>query len=156
MLKELDNRTEKYFEAIRENKGYIGCNHGWYGIQEILDKKSSGVEAKLIKSYPGYFNSDDINIYEYFVNGNKRYCAELSYQTDIDDFNIETHIFSKFPSEKDVKEIRSIMELEFDFKFNRLNPEFTCWECGHKVHWLDFKGKIQDKIDNLKEKYCGC
>lgn len=101
-------------------------------------------------------DSDDIKIYKYQLEKGERFCAEIAYRTAIDDFNIETHIFNRFPSEKDVKEIRAIIDLEFNFKFGRLNPVFTCWECGHKSHWLDVRGDLRTKIDNLKERYCGC
>lgn len=154
----LDERTKNYFNAIKTNIGFIGSNYGNYGIEEILKKKGFFEEAKLqqIKTYRGYVNSSDIDIYSYEINGEKRYCAELSYQTNIDDYCVETHIFEKFPSEKDIKIIREIESLIFKFQLSQIEPEFGCWECGRRVHWLDIQGDFFTKKNALEEKYCGC
>lgn len=153
----LDERTKKYFDAIKNNLEYVGTNYGWDGIEEILDKRGLLNTANLqkITTYSGYFNSSNIDIYSYEIEGQKRYCAQLSYRTDIDDFCVETHIFRKFPKRENVIMIRDINSLEN--KFNRgLKPEFTCWECGRTVHWLDRQGDFETKKDGLEEQYCGC
>ena len=154
----IDNRTENYFNAIKNNMNYIGTNYGWCNIEEILKKKGILETANLqkIKTYDGYVNSSNIDIYSYEIEGEKRYCAELSYQTDIDDYCIETHIFKSLPSRKGIITIRDIESLVFRFKYKGLEPEFTCWECGHHVHWLDRQGDFKTKKDGLEEKYCGC
>lgn len=153
----LDDRTKAYFEAIKVKLGYVGTNYGWDDIQEILNKKTNkSVSAELISIYDGYVNSSDIKIFTYTLNGDTRFCAELSYQTDIDDYCIETHIFNKQPKRDDIITIRELNSLAFDFKYERLTPEFTCWECGNRVHWLDCDGDLSSKANMLKEKYCGC
>lgn len=152
----LDDRTEAYFKAAQEERGYIGCNNGWEGIQDILNIKAPGVTVEKVTTYDGYMNSSIIEVFQYEANGKQRYCAELSYQTDIDDYNVETHIFSKLPSRSDIMVIRDIQNLEFSFKYDGLKPVFACWECGITSHWLDIHGTLQEKITGVKEKYCGC
>lgn len=154
----LDERTKNYFAAIRKNIGFIGTNYGWDGIEELLKKKGllETAELKKVKAYDGYANSTEISIYSYIINGQQRYCAELSYQTDIDDYCVETHIFSKMPSQEDVFTIRDIDSLEFKLKRGELQPEFNCWECGRHVHWLDRDGEFSIKKNGLEEQYCGC
>lgn len=154
----IDERTKNYFEAIKENAGYVGKNAGWYDIKEILEKKNilESANLELVKSYPGYANSSDIRIYAYQTDKGKRYCAELDYRTDIDDYCIETHIFTSFPSRNTVITIRDVNNLEFDFKHRRLQPEFTCWECNRMTHWLDVEGGFESKKTHLEERYCGC
>lgn len=141
------DRTANYLQAVKKNMGYIGTNHSWRGIVEILREKLPGVIPKVIANYP-----QDTTVYKY----DTKYCAELNYRTDIDDYNIETHIFSKFPSEQDVKTARAIDQLEISFKLKQLSPIFTCWECGLEKHWLDIPGSLFEKITNLKKGYCGC
>jgi hypothetical protein len=159
MLKELDERTAKYFETIKKEKGHIGTNClEETGIRDILKKKGVLDAANLqqIDTYDGYANSSDINIYSYELSGAKRYCAEFSFQTDIDAFYVETIIFTKIPSREDVLLIRGIEDLRLKFEFGRLKPEYTCWECGRKVHWLDRPGDFETKMAGLEERYCGC
>jgi len=154
----LDERTKNYFNKIKSNLGYKGYNASWYSIKEILEKKGYLEESELkeIKTYNGYVNSSDITVYSYKINGELRYCAELSYQTDIDDYCTETHIFNEFPKEKDIHLIIDINSLEFKFMYKRLEPEYTCWECGRHLHWLDNEGNFENKKNRLEEKYCGC
>jgi len=152
----IDSRTKAYFKKIKENMQYLGGNACWYGIQEILDKKAPGIIAEAIGQYPGYVNSSKIIIYQYEIGGQVRYCAELSYQTDIDDFCIETHIFAKYPSEKNIILLRKIEDIENKMNFFGLKFKFSCWECGCETHWLDIPGTIEDKINGLEDSYCGC
>lgn len=156
--KKIDDRTKNYFTAIRKNINWLGNNGGWYGIEEILEKTNSLQSANLkkLKTYDGYINSSDIDIYSYEKDGEMKYCAELSYQTDIDDYCVETHIFNQFPSRNNVLTARLINDIEFAIKFKGLKTEFTCWECGKHVHWLDNnKGLLEEKFDRMKERYCG-
>lgn len=153
---DIDERTQKYFAAIRENMGFIGSNAGWDGIQDILKKKGVQEPPEKIATYTGYVNSSDIEVYTYTRDGRERYCAELSYQTAIDDYCTETHIFSKMPSERDVSTIRTIGNLEFKIAFEMLKTRYTCWECGNEVHWLDNSGSFDEKVNGLLDRYCGC
>jgi len=157
--KKIDERTRNYLTICKNNIGWLGNNGGWDGIEEILKKKEVFEKANLqkLKTYGGYVNSSDIDIYSYETDGNKRYCAELSYQTDIDDYCTETHIFNHFPSRENVLTARVIKDIEFAIMFKGLKTEFNCWECGHHAHWLDNNsGTLEEKFDRMKDKYCGC
>jgi len=154
----LDDRTEKYFKKVGIDLKYLGYSAGWDSIKEILKKDGTLETANLerINVYDGYANSSNIQIYRYNNGKEEVYCAELSYQTAIDDYCIETHFFAKLPTRNDIITVRTIFDAKFDMKFNGLNPEFHCWECGKMIHWLDCDGAIKQKFENLKERYCGC
>lgn len=141
------NRTEKYLQTVKNNLHFLGCNEGWKSIQEIVSENLPETEIEKVADYP-----NDTEIYRYA----DRFCAQIIYRTDIDDYIIETYIFTEFPSVKDVEIAKAINEIKYSFKLKRLNPTFTCWECGVKKHWLDIPGNFLEKITNLKENYCGC
>lgn len=153
----IDDRTSKYLTELRNDIGWLGGNCGWDDIEALLKKHGLFNTANLqkIDTYDGYVNSSDIEIYTYNKDGVIRYCAQLSYTTNIDDYAIETHIFSKQPSRDDVLTARMIEEIEFRIKFG-LKTEFNCWECGCHVHWLDCEyGTLEDKYERLKDNFCG-
>lgn len=153
----LDDRTQAYFDTIKNNIGYVNTNNSWYGIKEILGKKEAPyTEFEKVVEYEGYANSSVIEIFGYKINDEQRYCAELVYQTAIDDYNVETHIFTKRPSKENVMMIREINKTILYIEIGKLKPFFTCWECGRKVHWLDNEENIETKIEWLKDRYCGC
>ena len=106
----IDDRTSKYLTELRNDIGWLGGNCGWDDIEAILKKHGLFNTANLqkIDTYDGYVNSSDIEIYTYNKDGVIRYCAQLSYTTNIDDYAIETHIFSKQPSRDDVLTARLI------------------------------------------------
>lgn len=155
MESKIDERTKKYFDAIKNNLGYLGMNQTeGMGIVEIIKAKGFDIVPEKIREYDGYANSSSIIIYKYTSDGNIRYCAEMEYQADIDSFCVETYIFTKLPSRDDVITMRDLWQTEFDIDYRRFPQEFDCWECGHHVHWLDTKGNLHDKIDHAKEKFC--
>jgi hypothetical protein len=154
----LDDKTQKYFESIRNNMGYIGSNAGWNSFKDIAEKKDIR-DYSLVQVYKSpYFGIDvgDIEIYQYNKDGETKFCAEFGYRTAIDDYCIETHIFNQFPSLKNIILLRKIDNLEMEFKYNHFNPIIKCWECGCESHWLDFEGTVDEKINALEENYCGC
>ena len=152
----LDERTKKYFERIKENVGFLGMNAGWKSMQEILDEGAPGTVAKKAGEYAGFANSSNIEILTYEKDEKKRYCAQFSYQTDVDDYCIETLIFDRYPSRDSVVTIVNLNDLEFKFNFKGLNQTFWCWECGRESQWLDGEGNFLEKIQKVEEKYCGC
>lgn len=152
-----DDRTSKYLTDVRNDIGWLGCNCGWDDIEALLKKHGVFDTANLrkIDTHDGYVNSSDIEIYTYNKDGVVRYCAQLSYTTNIDDYAIETHIFSKQPSRDDVLTARLAEKIEFETKFGLKKTEFACWECGRHVHWLDCDGTLADKYERLKNSFCG-
>jgi hypothetical protein len=149
-------RTKAYLAAEKERIGYFHTNDSHYGIAEILKMKGYNAEVKKVAEYNRLYMDANAIIYEYEAEGKLCYCAELSYRTEIDDYNVETIIFKKMPSEKDVVIARLIESIPFYMQFKGLKPTFTCWECGRTVHWLDIEGDIEQKYKLWKEKYCGC
>lgn len=152
----MDERTEKYLTEEATKIGLIGVNNSWYTIAEILKKSGHEIEPQKIATFNGYINSSDIEIFEYTINGATKYCAELSYQTNIDDYNIETIIFNKIPSEQDINTARTIEAIKNKLFLKRLKPEFDCWECGIRHHWLDIEGSLDIKYKYWQDQYCGC
>lgn len=158
----LDERTQKYFDAIKRNIGYIGMNSSWTEIQEVLKQKNINYEIVGTMHLSGLLGptmaSWDAEVIEYEVNGSKRWAVQYSYQTDIDDYVVESLIFSTEPNVHNVELARLIEEFRMDLFMGRISLEFTCWECNRKVHWLD-GGKgipFKERYNRLKEKYCGC
>lgn len=156
MLDKIDDRTQAYFDGLKKEMEHVGSNGGWDGIKDILKKNHPGIAVELIDTYDGYVNSSNIEVFRYTLDGKERFCAELSYQTAIDDYCIETHIFTKKPTRQDVLDLRMIHDIGFDIKFRGLKTEFTCWECGCWTHWLDSEGSLAERYHRLRDKYCGC
>ncbi|MFX3643401.1 MAG: hypothetical protein ACE3L7_32915 [Candidatus Pristimantibacillus sp.] len=156
----LDERSEKYLEIERKNMGLVGSNGGHYGIEDILKKRELFEKSALkeIRRYAGFYGLSDLVIYSYNVGNGISYCAELGYQTSIDDYNVETHIFTQIPSDEDVTLVRLMDEFELDLRLTRngVQAEYRCWECGRNSHWVDIHGKFKDKVEKLREGYCGC
>ncbi|REK69354.1 hypothetical protein [Paenibacillus paeoniae] len=152
----IDDRTKEYFEDVLKDVGLIRTINSKEGLEEISEKQ--GITPKKIGSYENvYVNASPIDIYKYAApNGDARYCAELSYQTNIDDYNIELHIFNRQPSLDDVRNVRTISDIEFQMQFKGLKPEIKCYECGRTVHFLDTSESFGEVVDRLNEKYCGC
>lgn len=155
-MQELDKRTKAYFDSLKKKMGHIRSGGGWDGVKDIMKKKHPDVKVELIDTYTGYVNSSDIDIYHYVLDGKERYCAEFSYQTAIDDYCIEIHIFDRKPTRQDIMDIVMMKDIEFAIVFRGLQTEFTCWECGLHAHWLDSEGTLAERFERLKDKYCGC
>lgn len=75
---------------------------------------------------------------------------------DVDDVYEWFYQFNHNPSGNDIKTAILIEKLESLFEAKSIKEEFTCWECGRKIHWLDIKGDLYEKFNALDEKYCGC
>lgn len=158
-LPELDTRTQNYFEAIKKNLGFLGYNSTeLQGIEEILKTKGlfENSNFKKVRTYDGYMNSSAIDVYQYSIEDKTRYCAEITHQYDIDGFATETYIFLKLPSRNDVFNIRTMNDIDFKVKFKGMMTEYNCYECGKRVHWLDYEGGFDTKVKMLNEQYCGC
>jgi len=138
-----DLKTKKYIEQTRKNLGFIREEHGY-------DEEKN---MKNVFKVAGWMNSSEVEI---GMTSNGEWCAQYSVRTDIDDYDITRYYFSNKPTEKAIQIVELLSSLEFKFKFNRLNYEFNCWECGCKTHWLDINGDLFEKYNALEEKYCGC
>lgn len=133
-----------YIDKILENIGLIEEKHGW-------DEES----FKVIKQYSTWINLTGSGYVDVGMLDDGRYIAQYCVQTDIDDYDITRLYFDHMPSEKDILTAKLIADIEFYFCIHKKST-FKCWECGNEVHWLDTPGNLEEKFENLKEKYCGC
>jgi hypothetical protein len=136
-----DKRTFAYLNKIKENTGFIEEKHG-YDEEKIISSQNVFV----------WFNASEVEIGQ---TKEGQWCAQFSKQTDIDDYDITRLYFSKKPSVKTILTITTLSSLEFDFKYNRIKESFNCWECGREMHWLDVQGDFSEKVEHLKERFCG-
>lgn len=83
-----------------------------------------------------------------------RYVAEYSIRIAIDDYTIVKMYFNVQPDLASIMQAKIINNAERYFRRN--SPEFQCWECGCKAHWLDIPGTIMEKLESWKDDYCGC
>lgn len=138
-----DLRTSEYLANTQKNIGYIETKHGW-----------DEIELTESRSFPIF--SIAVGKSELGVTESNKWCYQFGYPAGIDDYNIEKIYFNKRPNKQDIIMARQIETIKLNFFLRRARPEFTCWECGSRNHWLDIPGELGDKVENLKEKYCGC
>lgn len=153
---QIDGRTQSYLDTVKANIGYTGRNQS--EEVDIFDicKLKGFAEPERLYAFSGYLNSSPIEVYKYVnSDGELRYCAQISYMVQ-DAYVIETLIFTKEPTYKNVLTARQIGSLVFDIEYQGAPQTFACRECGCHTHWLDTPGDLNDKIENLKNRYCGC
>lgn len=147
------SRTKSYIDATKQRIGlesYTSVANCMGGADSVPTK---GLEH--IYYLPAYFNSSEIEVGQ----SGEHWIAQFTHWYDIDDYAVTKFIFNRKPNIDMIYIAQTILEVESYFKclVDRDKGEFfVCWECGCKTHWLDGPGDIQQKFDNLKEKYCGC
>lgn len=119
-------RTFNFFESLKNQIGFVGVEYNNDG-----DIWSDGSFEKT-----PYFDSE--------------------IHQGIDDWCEETIYFNHFPSKQDVAIANFVISARTYFRIGKWREEFTCWECGCKIHWLDINGDVRTKIDCMEERYCGC
>lgn len=137
-------RAKQRIDFERKKLNLIESKYGW-----DFENFSGDIEV-----VPGFANSTEIEIGR--NEGDTCWCAQFSYQTDIDDFCVERHYFNEKPNDEIVKRVYKLQSIENDLMFNRLLETFCCWECGRQVFWLDIAEDIIECAECAKEKYCGC
>jgi hypothetical protein len=135
-------RTDKYLTACKERIGFIRSESD---ENYTLDDRWTPFDKV------GWDTSDT-----YIKKTEDGYVVAYQIRTDIDAFHENRYFFDRHPGIKGFRDALMIDGIETKFAINTLKEEFTCHECGHHVHWLDIAGSLQDKIDCLKERYCGC
>ena len=67
------------------------------------------------------------------------------------------YTFNQMPTVENVFNAWLIDEIKLDFALNKIGESYVCWECGIPVkHWLDVAGSLEEKINKLRDTYCGC
>lgn len=137
-----DMRTHNYLSAVKTNIGYIENRSGynWY-------------ELKGVQKISVFANTDQVEV---GLNEYDEWVAQFSVRTDIDDYVVNRFIFNRKPNRQSIMTARMLENLLFDFMLGRVSTNFNCWECGQETHWLDVNGSFIEKVERLKERYCGC
>ena len=140
-----DKRTREYLQKILSNIGFISKKNGY-------DEEN----FEILKQYEIWLNLTGSEYVDVGKLENGKYVAQYSFRTDIDDYNITKLYFNHLPAENDIRTVELVHDIENYFYQHRGSYEFTCWECGNSVHWLDTSGDLKTKFNNLTNKYCGC
>lgn len=137
-----DVKTKKYFESIRKSLGFIMVENGY-------DKEKFKSSIK----YDNIPNTEEVEFGQ--VEYSDIWCAELGYQTNVDDYNIERHYFKKELSFDELKEYFATRYAGKLFLNNDIKFKYFCDWCEEQVHWLDRKGGIDNKINGALNRRCG-
>lgn len=141
---EPDKRTIEYLRNVKRKIGYLETKRGYDTIKfEPVESYQLGI---------GLIGPVPVEIGEY----EGKWVAEYSYQTDIDDYVVVHHFFSRRPCFKDIETARLIDRIEMYFEDQWQRVQFRCWECGCEKHWLDVPGSLKEKWEHYQERYCGC
>lgn len=135
-----DRRTVAYIDKIKESHG-------------IVDRK--GYTDEAVPELEGsHLVKEAIHQSAYLGQIDGQWVYEINVQYEIDGFASTHYYFDHRPTEKDI-EVANMIE-NFELHFVHKSMTFTCWECGKETHWLDTPGDLRAKVDNRREKYCGC
>lgn len=156
MFEKADERSQKYLQAVCENIGLLGINHGWKSITGLL--KGKEIEFEQVAAYSTWCNltgSGKVDIYRYSHDGQTRYAAEYCHRVAIDDYDICSYIYSQEPGNKTILETKALEDIEWEFIRGR-EPIIQCWECGHECHFCDIVARdMEEKLDRWQESFCG-
>ena len=134
-----DKRTRDYFKSEMDKIGYIKVVNG-----DGTDRKYTRIDVQ------------DRELEVYFLRASE-YGILIGNFCPPDDYQEELWIFSKVPSMKDLDTVKLILNAQDRFKHGACSENFHCWECGMETkHWLDVTGDLEEKLDKLSNKYCGC
>jgi hypothetical protein len=136
-----DHRTAKYFEAVKNNMGFVRESHG-YEEEDLRDS----YEVKV------WDNASPVEIGK---TKDGLWCAQFSQRTNVDDYDITRFYFRNKPTKTNIVTLNLISQIEMDFMMRTMKLEFNCWECGRHVHWLDVPGDIFEKYECAKDERCG-
>jgi len=148
----LDKRSRNYLDAVVRNLGVLGTNAD-LNSGDMFGYK--GLEFEKEFQLQVWMNASEVDCGR-DKDGN--WVAEYCVQTDIDDFCITSIVFNHKPTKKDILIYKAVEDIKFLFSCRGKEPEFTCWECGRKSHWLDIKccDSLVDRLVYFKDSYCGC
>ena len=138
------DKSRRYIEGVMRNIGLLSYTDATNGsMKEEGNPTNFDADCK----YDIYINAETtVGRLE-----DDRWIAQTCYMVDIDDFAVIKMYFNHKPSK--VELITAFTIRSFEMKPIEV---FTCWECGHTVHWLELHGDINQKYEMAKERYCGC
>ena len=134
-------KTKNYLDGCKAKIGYIetNCGEEW---DELEDSKAL--------SY--CLNTSNIEVGK--CKGKGIFCAQYLIRTDIDDYMIVKHYFKEKPNRSKIELIEDISQIEQKLRTGMLSEEFTCWECGNKIHWVDTFNTFEDRKEALYNRCC--
>lgn len=134
-------KTKNYLEGCKAKVGYIetDCGEEWDELEN-----SESLSYCLNTSNIEVGKCKDKNIY----------CAQYFIRTDIDDYMIVKHYFKEKPNRSKIELIEDISQIEQKLRTGMLSEEFTCWECGNKIHWVDTFNNFADRKEALYDRCC--
>lgn len=135
-------RTKKYLDTTAQR----------IGLESVEYTEDKGdVTNSTSKKIGLYANAED-----YLTKVDEKYIYQM-FIWHGDCTEIRTFTFKDYPSENNLRTANDLEEVKMGFLTGRFEEEFTCWECGRKVHWLDTTAEgLKEKMSYLEDKYCGC
>lgn len=142
-----DERLSRYVEKVYEKMGVFFKNYYCDTDIHIMNKWKL-IEREQFFSF--YGAKPYIEIYE---NKEDHEFLAVLFQSTGDGF-----IYSVWKTKQflNVKRVRNTLmpldQLELEFRVK--NPNFTCWECGHRSHILDIEGSLETKLNKYEDECC--
>lgn len=139
-------RTKKYLDKVQSNIGLVSITQ-----TESLRSRVKGLEqARKV-------NICQTTPTEIYTDGSIWYAVTVV-QHGVDSFSDITLEFDHNPSDYDLKTAFTIRDVKSYFSTWRSkfrDEEFVCQSCGHKQHWLNTPGSLRNKLDHIKNSWCG-
>lgn len=139
-------RTKEYLDTILFESKYVKHQVNW-------DEPQYKGETVKVGDFKTFYGDSPIEV---GLSENGLWCASFTIPHPPDDYSINKIYFKEKPSLKNILAVETIRDLDFKFFKKEIHETFHCWECGCEVHWLDTKGCTKQKIENMKERHCGC
>ena len=135
-------RTKKYLDATAQRIGLIDVKY---------TEDEGDVTHDTSKKIGIYANAED-----YLTQIDGKYIYQI-FIWHGDCTEIRTFTFKDYPNDNAMRTANDLEKVKMGFITGRFKEEFTCWECGRKVHWLDTTAEgLKEKMAHLEDKYCGC
>lgn len=145
-----DDKCKKLFNYGLKTKNYLdGCKAkiGCLKIDcgEELDELE---DIKMVTIDNGY--SVDVGK----CKNEDIYCAQYVARIAIDDYMVVKYYFKQRPNIAQIELIDDISRIEQKLGNGQLAEEFTCWECGNRMHWVDTFNNFKDRKEALYNRCC--
>jgi hypothetical protein len=146
----VDKRTVQYLNAVLRSIGVVGDVSDFAHVSHKPPLREEEVMYQYTRPTLAGYETIEIG------QKNGKWVVQTAMASG-DELVYIFFVFNRRPSMKDIKTALLVDRLYQAFWFGTLSPVFTCWECGRETHWLDTAGKtLEEKVEMLQEKYCGC
>ena len=164
-LPDWDERTNGYFEQIKENHDIhdIFGHSGAPQIRSLVEDDGGEVLDTYALSLDEYNREFEVYKYESGKSGRTVWAVTHTVRAGIDEIGTKNILFTSEPSKGDIKSAMELDEAKQAFTWDGLESEFDCWECGQHTHWLDIsnpnepgKLSLSERVEQAQREYCGC